>query len=111
MPTAPQEEGQGSAGVYLWDAGSQEGGRVLGQRQVVHHAVRHLREQVTGPPVSVQLLQQVRDQVVPLPALLDQRSQLGLKGWERDTAWWVPGHRAATGAGASRPPLRLLAPP
>lgn len=82
-PTVPTGRGAGrSAGPYLWDPRSQEGGRALGQRHVVHHAVRHPGEQVALRPVSAQLLKQVCDQVVPLPALLDQGSQLGLGVWE-----------------------------
>lgn len=82
-PTVPTGEGAGqSVGPYLWDPGSQEGGCVLGQ------APR--RSPCSAPsgraggclPVSAQLLKQVCDQVVPLPALVDQGSQLGLKGWE-----------------------------
>ena len=69
-------------GIYLWDPRSQEGGRVLSQRPVIHHVACRLGELVVLHPVSVQLLEQVCDQVVPLPTLLDQGSQLTLKGWE-----------------------------
>lgn len=80
-PTVPTGRGAGrSVGPYLWDPRSQEGGRVLGQRHVIHHVLRHPGEQVVLHPVSAQLLKQVCDQVVPLLALLDQGSQLGLKG-------------------------------
>lgn len=41
--------------------------------------------------MSVQLLQQVGDQAVPLPALLDQGSYLGLKGREAVDAELPPG--------------------
>lgn len=81
-PTVPTGRGEGrSVGPYLWDPRSQEGGRILSQCHVIHHVLRHPGEQVVLCPVSVQLLKQVCDQVVPLPALLDQGSQLGLKGW------------------------------
>ena len=82
-PTVPTGRGAGrSAGPYLWDPRSQDGGRVLGQCHVVHHVVRHPGEHVALRPVSAQLLKQVCDQVVPLLALLDQGSQLGLGEWE-----------------------------
>lgn len=80
-PTVPTGRGAGrSVGPYLWDPRSQEGGHVLGQRHVIHHVLRHPGEEVVLRPASAQLLRQVCDQVVSLPALLDQGSQLGLKG-------------------------------
>lgn len=66
-------------GTDLWGAGSQEGGRVLGQRHVVHQAAHRLAEQAIGRPVPAQLPQQVSEQAVPVPALLDQGGQLGLR--------------------------------
>ena len=98
-PQLPEDECQRVSGDYLWERRSQEGGRVLSQCHVVHHAPRRLGEQGILGPASVQLLQQVHDEAVPLPALLDQRSQLGLQGWEQRCSRWARGGRAPLGAG------------
>lgn len=81
-PQLPPEKGQQCLWNYLREPRSREGSCILGQCHVVHHALCHLREQLVLQPMSAQLPKQVRDQVVPLPALLDQGSQLGLGGWE-----------------------------
>lgn len=65
--------------TYLWCSWSQEDGTILSQCHILKHVLCQLREQVVLGLVSWQLLQQALNQAVPLLALVDQGSQLGLE--------------------------------
>lgn len=64
--------------TYLWCSWGQKGGTIFSQCHILKHLLRQLGEQVALGLVSRQLLQQVLNQAVPLLALVDQGSQLGL---------------------------------
>lgn len=65
--------------TYLWCSWGQEGGTILSQCYIVKHVLSQLGEQAVLGLMSWQLLQQVLNQAVPLLALVDQGSQLGLE--------------------------------
>lgn len=64
--------------TYLWCSWGQEGGAIFSQCHILKHVLCQHGEQVVLGLVSWQLLEQVLNQAVPLLALVDQGSQLGL---------------------------------